>query len=263
MTTLTAGHISTFFDKWAPESTQLDFDNIGLLLGSKTKPVRTILTCLDLTEEVVDEAISLNCDLIVAHHPVIFRKLSRLNPDTVLGKTLYKLISADISVLAAHTNLDAAREGVSFEMANQIGLIHNEFLTHEDTSPPSGFGVIGEYQDKMAANEFLENVKIKLNCNVIRYSGKRKFIRKVAVCGGSGSFLASQAMTMGADAFITADLKYHDFFITKEPGLMLLDVGHYESESPIIDKMRNTLRDEYPELTVESTSVNTNPIQTY
>ncbi|MEX0773055.1 MAG: Nif3-like dinuclear metal center hexameric protein [Balneolales bacterium] len=263
MTTYTAGHISAFFDNWAPESTKLDYDNIGLLTGSKNKPVKKVLTCLDVTEDVVDEALDLKCDLIVAHHPVIFKKLSRINPDNDIGKVLYKLISNDIAVLAVHTNLDAARGGVSFVMASQLSLKKNTFLTREENGPiPHGLGVIGEFDTKLGESDFLEHVKIKLNCDVIRYSGSRGSIGKVAVCGGSGFSLAQSAMTLGADAYITSDIKYHDFF-TGKTDFMLLDVGHYESESPIINIMRDVLRTKFPELIVESTSVNTNPIQTY
>lgn len=263
MRKLTAGHISAFFEKWAPEGTKLDYDNIGLLTGSKNKTVESILTCLDITEEVVEEALTLKCDIIVAHHPIIFRKLSRISPDNELGKILYKLISNDIAVLAVHTNLDVARDGVSFVMANQLGLKNNDFLTREQSDATSyGLGVIGEFNDEQGELEFLENVKIKLNSDVIRYSGTRKSISKVAVCGGSGSSLTSRAIAQGADAYVTADIKYHDFF-TGKPDFMLIDVGHYESESPIINIMRDALQSEFPELRVESTRVNTNPIQIY
>ncbi|MEX0686325.1 MAG: Nif3-like dinuclear metal center hexameric protein [Balneolales bacterium] len=263
MTYLTAGHITTFFEKWAPESNKLDYDNIGLLTGSKTKIIHSVLTCLDVTNDVVEEAISLNCDMIIAHHPVIFDKLSRINPDNFLGNLLYKIISQDIAVLAVHTNLDAAINGVSFVMAQQIGLKNTRFLVEGDSDlEPHGFGVIGEYEDSLSKSNFLEAIKSKLKCESIRYSGSKETITKVAVCGGSGSSLASKAIEMQADAYITADIKYHDFFLDK-PDFMLLDVGHYESESPVIDVMRDTLKKEFTELTVESTSVNTNPIQTY
>lgn len=259
----TAGHISAFFEKWAPESTKLDYDNIGLLTGSKNKTVEKILTCLDITEEVVDEALAQKCDLIVAHHPVIFKKLSRINPDNSLGNILYKLISNDIAVLAVHTNLDAARGGVSFVMASRLGLLNNEFLSQEESgTSPSGFGVIGDFEEDLTMPDFLKTVKQNLKCQVIRYSGNRDKVGRVAVCGGSGSSLASEAIAQGAHAYITADIKYHDFF-TDKANFLLLDVGHYESESPVIDTIRDAIRAEFPEMTVESTSVNTNPIQTY
>ncbi|MEX2639818.1 MAG: Nif3-like dinuclear metal center hexameric protein [Balneolales bacterium] len=263
MMTTTAGHISTFFEKWAPERTKLDYDNVGLLIGSKHKTVSKILTCLDITEAIVEEAVSGNFDLIVAHHPVIFKKVSRINPDSIQGKIIYKLISGDIAVLAVHTNLDAAENGVSFVLANQIGLKNTAFLTRQqDDETPTGFGVIGEFENSLPQAEFLETVKNQLNCEAIRYTGSRSSVQKIAVCGGSGSSLASKAMDSGADAYITADVKYHDFF-TEKADFLLLDVGHYESESPIINIMRDALKSEFTELNVESTRINTNPIQTY
>src|SRR6056297_1570325 len=121
-------HISTFLDQWAPPSTKLDYDNVGLLVGDPKQPASRILTCLDITPEVVEEAIDRNCDLIVAHHPLIFKSIDRINPTNEQGKIIFELIKNDIALVAAHTNLDAALDGVSFVLAKNLGLKNLKFL---------------------------------------------------------------------------------------------------------------------------------------
>ncbi len=121
-------HISTFLNQWAPPSTKLDYDNVGLLVGDPHQEVSKALTCLDVTLDVVDEAIASNCDLIVAHHPLIFKSIDRINPTNEQGKIIFKLIKNDIGLIAAHTNLDAALDGVSFVLAKELGLENLKFL---------------------------------------------------------------------------------------------------------------------------------------
>ena len=114
--------ISTFLNQWAPPSVKMDYDNVGLLVGNPDTPVTNILTCLDVTEEIVEEAIQKGCNLIVAHHPLIFTKIGRINPTQSRGRIIYSLIKNDLALLVAHTNLDAALDGVSFALANTLGL---------------------------------------------------------------------------------------------------------------------------------------------
>jgi dinuclear metal center YbgI/SA1388 family protein len=121
-------HISTFLHQWAPPSTKLDYDNVGLLVGNPNQPVSRILTCLDVTLEIVEEAIEQECNLIVAHHPLIFKSIDRINPTSEQGKIIYELIKNDIAVIAVHTNLDAALDGVSFVLAKELQLENLKFL---------------------------------------------------------------------------------------------------------------------------------------
>jgi dinuclear metal center YbgI/SA1388 family protein len=226
-------HILEFLEDWAPQSTKLEYDNVGLLVGSEDREVSRILACLDVTPEVVEEAVSMKADLIVAHHPLIFRKLSRITPSDTTGSLLYRLIKNDISVVAAHTNLDAAPEGVSFVLAECLGLMDVTFLKAEGPPPAAGnadssgdgrerddrqtgFGAIGRLPDALGVPDFLELVAERLGSRGIRYSGDPALVSKVAVCGGSGSFLAEEARLQGADAYVTADLKYHEFFTGSE-----------------------------------------------
>ncbi len=129
--TTKVSHISRFFENWAPQSIKLDYDNVGLLVGHSDKKVSRILTSLDLTEEVIDEAIDLNCDLIVSHHPLIFKGLKSIRSETLQGAAIFKLIRNDISAFAVHTNLDAAVDGVSFVLAKRLGLENIRFLSDD------------------------------------------------------------------------------------------------------------------------------------
>ncbi len=264
-------HILEFLEDWAPQSTKLEYDNVGLLVGDENQEVSRILACLDVTPEVVDEAIALKANLIVAHHPLIFRKLSRITPSDTTGSLLFRLIKNDINVAAAHTNLDAAPGGVSFVLADRLGLIDVHFLKTGEEPPASGekqspgasqsgFGAIGRLPEPMGVQEFLDLVAERLGSRGVRYSGSPGLIRKAAVCGGAGSFLADEARLQGADAYVTADLKYHEFF-TGSASFLLVDAGHYESEVPVVEALCDRLRDRFPELEVRNTEVNTNPVR--
>lgn len=331
----TANHISDFFQDWAPLKTKLDYDNVGLLIGQPDKPVKKVLVCLDVTGDVVQEAVNTGSDLIAAHHPVIFKKLTSVTTADTTGRIVYQLIQNNIAVLAAHTNLDAARGGVSFAMAGKIGLKNCSFLEStlkslqhirftcpanhteavrellegisvrfmpsfgdqtvveftadsyrmaplfasldklvpgfregmvvlpvDQPSDSSGFGVTGELDEPLDRNEFLNLLARRLGSSAIRYSGSAETIKKVAVCGGAGVSLAGRALASGADAFVTADVKYHDFFSGK-PGFLLADVGHYESEVHILEHMVQKLKSSFPDLEIFTTRVNTNPVQYY
>ncbi len=252
-----ASHIIDFFNTWAPERTQQDYDNSGLLVGSPKQEIQGILTCLDVTNEVVDDALSRQANMIVAHHPIIFQKISRLNPDDAIGQLLYRLIRENLLIYTAHTNLDAAMNGVSYVLAETLGLSDLRILAPE--SDTHGFGVIGTLATPESCELFKSRVSERLGSNGLRTSGESTSIRTVAVCGGSGASLIGAAKAAGADAYVTADIKYHDFFHGTD-GFLLVDAGHYETEFPVVDRMRDRLRAEFPELPVEATRCVTNPL---
>jgi len=335
-------HISTFLHQWAPPTTKLDYDNVGLLVGDPNQPISKVLTCLDVTLPVVEEAIQNNCDLIVAHHPLIFKGIDRINPTNEQGKIIFKLIKNDIALIAAHTNLDAALDGVSFVLGQQLGLQNLKFLdnnynisrkivlttNHSDSdsvlkllnyysaeeahyykvegktqdqftyeaiidehhvpqlenelekngllhrgsfqvmevaSPSNnvGMGVVGFYRDKgLTQQEFLTLVSDALNVKAVRYSGSVDRIKKVAVCGGAGVSLAKKAISEGAQVFVTSDIKYHDYFTDTE-NFLLVDVGHYESEVPMVAALQQELAEAFEQIEVLETEVVTNPMQVY
>ena len=262
---VTVNHISSFFEKWAPQSTKLDFDNVGLLVGDPNASISGIITCLDVTDAVVEEAISAGANLITAHHPPIFRKISRINPITEQGRLLYKLIKHDIGVFVAHTNLDMAFEGVSFALAEMLGLRNLGFLKGEVskvTGETIGLGAVGavENPEGMPVDGFLAMVARNMGLSNFRYSGSADRIKQVAVCGGTGASLVSEVQRQDIQAYITADVKYHEYFVEKD-NLLLVDIGHYESEIPIVEVLRERIAQEFTSLKVASTRVNTNPMR--
>ena len=277
---VTSRHILGFFEEWAPQSTKLEYDNVGLLVGESVQRVHRVLVCLDVTHEVLDEAESFAADLIVAHHPLIFRKLSRVSPEDETGALIYRLIRRGMGLMAVHTNLDAAWGGVSFALADSLGLQQTAFLKPDavpvaDGSVKSaensgdlpstrlnatGFGVIGRLPSPLSANTFLKRVGNRLNSRALRYSGSVTEIERVAVCGGSGAFLTEHARQAGVQAYVTADLKYHDFFAA-DSTFMLVDAGHYETEIPVVETICARLAERFPGLVAASARVNTNPVQ--
>lgn len=253
-------------NQWAPFDTQMEYDNAGLLIGDEDATITGILSCLDVTNEVIDEAIEIGANVIVAHHPLLFKKLDAIRFEREEGRLIQKLIKHDIHHVAVHTNLDAAQDGVSFLLAKQLGLTNLAILAAHDKAEakyqrPIGFGMIGDLPEEMTQNHFLTDVAKKLSTKAIRYSGKHsKKIKRVAVCGGTAVSLLPKALANQVDAFVTADIKYHEYF-HHEADFLLVDAGHYETEQAIIVGIRNYLVERYPDISINATTICTNPMQ--
>lgn len=256
----TVNHILDFLHAWAPQHLKADYDNVGLLVGDPQQQTTGVLTCLDVTPEVVDEAAEMGFNLIVAHHPLIFRKLAAVRADQPVGRIVTDLIRRDIAVIAAHTNLDSAEAGVSFVLAEQLGLIDLRFL--ETGREGGGYGVIGQYDSPLDRDFFLARCAEALGVPALRYSGNAQAIDTVAVCGGAGAFLMDAARQAGAQAYVTADLKYHDFF-NGDASFLLCDAGHYETEMPVSTRLAERIRSAFDGLDVRVTRQVTNPVRYY
>lgn len=348
----------------APVAYQEDYDNSGLLVGDASREVNSALIALDCTEAIVDEAILHNCDLIITHHPIIFKGLKKLNGSNYIERVILKAIKHDIALYAIHTNLDSVQEGVNKVICNRLGIINpvilrpkrgllkklvtycpideadavrdalfaagagnignysecsfntpgtGSFNGNEETNPfvgtpgirhleqemrietifkaqderkvllalleshpyeevaydiytldnknmEVGAGMIGFLEDPLTATDFLQMVKVRMQAPVIRHTELlAKPIRKVAVCGGSGSFLLKDALAAGADAFVTADIKYHEFF-DAEQKMVIADIGHFESEQFTSNLLLNIIQEKFPNFAVRLTAQNTNPI---
>ncbi len=215
-------------DRFHPEY-QEDYDNAGFLVGDGSCEYKGALVALDLTPEVIAEAKRLGLNLIVTHHPVIFGGLKRVTDRSETGRMVMEMVRSGIAAYAAHTNLDNLPDGVNGILCEKLGLKNCRILKPMDVDPNLGAGMVGELEREMPAEDFLLMVKERLGLPWIRLSGERSVVRRVAVCGGAGSFLIADAVHAGADAFLTADLKYHDFQ-RPERRLLLADIGHYESE---------------------------------
>jgi dinuclear metal center YbgI/SA1388 family protein len=364
MTNLKIKDITDYLESLAPRPYQESYDNSGLLTGNHHDPVTGILVTLDCTEAVVQEAIDSNHNLIVAHHPIIFKGLKKLTGSNYIERTIIKAIKNNIAIYAIHTNLDNVHIGVSKKIADKIGLqslkilapradtltklttfiptdsvkvvmeaLHQAgagqignykncsfsvegtgtFSPNDSANPfigsagkqeyvketrvevilprhlegkitealrkshpyeevayyltsltnenqEVGSGMIGELEEPIEPIEFLKRLKISMQLSMIRHTSLlNKPIKKVAVCGGSGSFLLSKAIQAGADAFITADFKYHEFF-DAENRIVIADIGHYESEVFTKDLLKDVLMEKFPTFAINFSKTVTNPI---
>ncbi len=361
--------IIKIIEDWAPKSIAWDKDNVGLQVGSLRREVKNILLCLDVDEKVVDEASRKKCNLIISHHPLLFRSLKKLDVGKdKISRIIEKLIKKDITLYSAHTNLDFTKDGVSFQLANRLKLINQNFLVNlssnqnkisvfvpsshadkvadamhsagagiigeytncsfrtlgigtfkgsEKSSPAIGIkgnlerveevkievlvnsfdvskviaamkqahpyeevaydvyplanenvnygmGVIGELKNELSQKEFLNLVTKSLKTKNLRFTqGSKSKIKKVAVCGGSGSDLLDTAIQNNADAFVTADVKYHTFQ-DAENKIFLVDAGHFETEIPVLDEVKKRIEKSITDKTkVYKYSGSTNPIVFY
>lgn len=357
--------ICNYLESIAPLHYQESYDNSGLIVGHPEQEITKALICLDSTEAIVDEAIKQQCNLIIAHHPIIFSGLKKLNGKNYIERTIIKAIQNDIAIYAIHTNLDNMHDGVNNMIANKLGLedtyvlqprkevlkklivfvpvanidevsaaIHEAgagnignyshtgfnslgigtFMGNENSSPSIGkkgaleqvsefrfetvfpahlenkvlkamfsvhpyeevaydiisldnltdligAGKIGTLPKPMDTKEFMLFVKEKLNTACIRHTTfTKKKVSKIAVCGGSGSFLLNDAIRQNADVFITADFKYHQFF-DAEDKIIIADIGHYESEQFTKELIFELLNHKFPNLALHFSELNTNPIK--
>lgn len=331
--------LTSFLETIAPPQLQEDYDNSGLIIGNPETKVNGVLICLDSIESIVDEAINLKCNLIIAHHPIIFKGVKRLNGKNYIERTIIKAIQNNICIYAIHTNLDNVLfQGVNTKIAEIIGLENtnillpksnlvkleisclsnnkdsllaiigkesqiegDHFVVHQEQNASSivnmycicesslarniyslvsnenlaissslikienesnlhGSGIVGQLPKPMKTMEFLAFVKDKMKCGSIRYTSLiKEEINKVAICGGAGSFLLPQAIRTGADIYISADFKYHEFFDSNNR-IIIADIGHYESEQYTIQLLFEIIKNKFSNFAVHLTKVNTNPV---
>lgn len=357
--------IVSFLESWAPLSLQESYDNAGLITGNPGWDCTGILCSLDSTEDVIKEAKAKGCNLVVAHHPIIFGGLKKINGKNYVEQTIIRAIKEDIAIYAIHTNLDNVLSGVNGRIADKLGLVQQTILSEKDqtlrklftfvpldhaenvrnalfeagggqignysecsfsaegkgtfkagegadpyvgelhkrhteneiklelvfpaylqsalinalrlahpyeevafdvlalsnTYPAIGSGVLGELPEPLEEQEFLRKVKSVFGVPVIRHTAfSGQAVKRVAVCGGAGSFLISKALASGADAYLTADMKYHEFF-DANGRLLIADIGHYESEQFTIGLLEEVLAKKFPTFAVLKTEVETNPVR--
>ncbi|MBQ6172600.1 MAG: Nif3-like dinuclear metal center hexameric protein [Clostridia bacterium] len=230
--------IYLYIDSFAPFSSAMEFDNVGLLVGNKEKEVTHILMCLDITRNAVAEAVNKHAELIISHHPVIFNPLKSISSDSAV----YDLCKNEIDAICAHTNLDAANGGVNDVLCELIGLKDTEIWT------PENIGRIGYTDSNMA--DFAKLVADKLEINHVNYIDCGKRIRKVAVMGGSGGGDIAFAIASGADTLLTGEMKHSQYIEAKEKGLNVVAAGHFNTEYPVIPSLHEKIREKFPEINV-------------
>ena len=253
------GDIYEAMNEFAPFHLQMDFDNAGFLVGRRSAEVRRLLISLDITEEVVREAADRDCQLIVSHHPVIFHPARAITDDTVNGRILLALTENHIGAICAHTNLDAVSGGVNDCLAEVLGLSKLEQL-HQDgvdeAGRPYGIGRVGVvHEEGLTAAQYGAYVKGKLHAASLRCADGGKPVHRVAVGGGSCGSMLADAVAVGCDAFVTADVKYDQYLEAKAMGLTLMDAGHYATESVVCPYLVRELGTRFPEVEVVLTRI--------
>lgn len=236
----------------APFEYQLGFDNAGFLVGHAEASVTRVLIALDITLPVIEEAKTLGCQLIVAHHPVIWGGAKTVTDQTPTGRKLLAMAENGIAGICAHTNLDAVADGVNDALASALGLREVSQLKQDGTDGqgrPYGIGRVGVV-DEQPLGDFACFVKKTLGSNGVRLVDSGKPVRKVAVGGGSCSDMMGDVLALGCDTFVTADVKYDGFLDAKAQGLNLIDAGHYPTENVVCPVLKGWLEAAFPDLTV-------------
>ena len=249
-------------ERFAPLPLQEDFDNAGLQIGLTEAEVSGALLCLDVTEAVVDEAIEKGCNLIVSHHPLIFHKLRRVTGEDYVQRAVMKAIQKGVAIVSMHTNMDSAQGGVNHKIAEKMNLRELAFFGTEKVvdGVQGGAGVVGILPAPMAADDFVLMLKHTVGVECVQANELlRRPISKVALCGGAGSFLLPEAIRQGADAFVTGEMHYHDYF-GHEQEIQIAVIGHFQSEQYTSEIFQSIIEERCPGVRCCLTEVCTNPI---
>ncbi len=261
----TIKNILEALNQMAPFSLAEDWDNIGLLVGNPEQSVTSILVGLDATIGLVEEAIAMGANTIVTHHPVIFHPLPAITTDTAAGKLLQKALSNQINIIACHTNFDSAEDGVSDVLARALGATNLQPLLPSDShNSQSGLGRIGTLKHQMSGKAFIDALHNVLQIPAFHIAGPLpEKISKVAVCGGSGSDFAETAWKMGADLYLSAEIKHSTARWAEEAGFCIVDGTHYATENPVIthivSKLTNLVETKKWDIDVQKTETQRHP----
>ena len=245
--------ILQFVETLAPRSMKMDWDNVGLLCGSRSTPVTKVLVALDPFEHVCEEAARWGAEVMVTHHPLIFKPLPNVTDETTIGRGIMTLIKHDISAINAHTNLDQAPGGVNDVLAQKLALVNVQVVNPCGTTEAGeswGLLRMGEVPQQ-PLDAFLKRVKTLLGCEGLRYVDGGKPVKKVAVGGGACGDGWREALDAGCDTFVTSDIKYNQFWDAHDLGLNLIDAGHFYTENPVVAVLAEKIAAAFPEIEVK------------
>ena len=239
------GKITEIIENTAHLQYASEWDNVGLMIGSLEQEVSRVMVCLDVTPDVVDQAINEKCEMIISHHPLFFRDIKQINYNTYQGNMIKNIISNNITVYSSHTNMDAANGGINSLLAEKFKLTDVEVLDNNERFPEIGIGRIGNLSIEKTFSDLCEETKKILDTPCVRAVGSEcnKVIRRLCVASGSCADLIPLASSKGADAVITSDVKYHEALEAKENGIYLIDAGHFPTENFVCDIFKNLLCD--------------------
>jgi dinuclear metal center YbgI/SA1388 family protein len=252
--------ILCWLDEVAPLQLAAEWDNVGLLLGDPTQQVSRVMTCLTLSEDVADEAVESSAGLVITHHPIPFRPVSKISTLEPTGKILWKLANAGICVYCPHTAWDSALKGINHQWAELLGLENVRPLA-EAQPDGTGVGRLGELSVPVTLGNFVESVKAFLRLDRVGVAGERsRVIRRVGIACGAGGELIPAAITAQCDTLVTGELSYHRVLEAKARGLTVVMVGHYASERFAMEYLARLLADAFPSLTVWASNKEGDPI---
>lgn len=233
---VTVDNIINLLDEMAPPELAESWDNVGLMLGRRNKPVRKLLLALDMTQETMTQALAKKADMLITHHPAIFHKLGNVTDADWQQELLLQLAENGVAVYSAHTNLDCVANGVNNVLAKRLRLQDADVL---DTV--SGLGRIGEVAQPSNLHDFAVFVKKALQADYLTVGDAGRKVKRVAVCGGAGADLIGLALAQGADTLVTGDVKYHEAQQAVFSGLNIIDAGHQPTELPVLDDLADRL----------------------
>ena len=237
-------------EDFAPKYIKEDFDNVGLMVGDKKRGISKILLALDCTNEVIEEAKINGVDLIITHHPLIFRKPSSITTDTLQGSKIMELIKHDIALYSAHTNLDSAKNGMNETIAKILGLKESKLIEVNFKDNKAGIGRIGLLEEEVSIEDYAKKVMAALGINHGRLVKGNESAKKIAIINGSGQDFIGKAVAMGADTVVTGDTTYHFASDYKEMGISIIDIGHFGSEWTIFLKVMEGLYKDFKDVEV-------------
>ena len=242
--------ISKEIEGFAPKFLQEDYDNVGLMVGDKNKEVKKVLLSLDCTNEVIKEAISFKCDLIITHHPLIFKKPKNIIKGDLLGDKVIALIKADITLYSCHTNLDKAKNGINETIVNMLGFKSNQIIEPNEFSNYKGAGIgrIVNLEKEISLSHIIETVKEKLNIKNMRIVKGSEKVKVLAIINGSGQDLFYKAKKLGADCIISGDTTYHFALDFKEMEISIIDAGHFSTEYLVFLKTLEFLKEKFKDV---------------
>jgi len=250
----TVNNIHDYLNTVAPAEMALETDNVGFLVGTGNTPVTKIIVSLEITDDVITEAVNENAELIVSHHP-LFKSLTDVTDDNLTGKKIVRIISSGLSAICMHTNLDAAPGGVNDKLAMTVGIADDENKaeplpgsTYTNTGEIISYGRVGYLKNACTMPDYLEFLKKALDAEGFRYYDTGRNVHKVAVSSGGGGGEWDKAVKSGCDTFITADIKYSLFLEAKEQNINLIDGGHFCTENPVTSVLVEKLNTRFPEI---------------
>jgi len=263
---VTCRTICDIMEGFAPGALAMDYDNVGLLVGDLDASVDRVLVALEVTQDVIDEAVRLGADMIVTHHPLMLRPVGRLTKGAGDAGLAYRLAREGICHFAAHTNLDTAPGGVNDALAKKLGVAVEGWLEGPSFLPDGreyGMGRCGTLTAVVPFPDYLARVKTALDANGLRCWDAGRPVHRVALCGGSGGEFVAAAAQLGCDTLVTADVKYHQFLEAKERGVNLIDADHFCTENVVVPVLADMLKKGFPDVDVEISKVHRQTVQFY